>query len=356
MKSKAVIFPNTEPRDQVVTPLVLVFEQVVYCQPIENDVSRDALSPLCKTLVDKSLCDFHAPAPLAEHRERFLKLVHDLHNRADDYASQLTHVSLAGISTGSQPGSETKTSILSNLLSGHGINNVSQQMVEKLLWQARLILKLGEQFDAEQQAMSENMRLIQQQEKHLFSGMVKEENPFSLTGKLTSLVSDTERMQRLRLKAWSRLFAFGSAPLSGNAFVSTDQDAVDRLCEEYERTRGTLPENLGVLSLPVAAGNEDYAELLHNFKNEEAELLSLLAHALEMHDHISEAICTRWNVALEKSFPAPDYGRCQLTLYNFSSVKIKHLFLDSFGHDEDKLETELSADSSQEVLVGLLAE
>ena len=359
MKSKkAVIFPDTVPREQVLTPLLLVFEQVVYCQPIENDDSREALSPLCEAMVDHSLCDIYVPAPLAEHRERFLKLVHDLRDRRDDYAAQLTHVSLAGISSGSQTGSETRSSILSNLLSGHGIDSDAQEMIEKLLWQARLILKLGEQYDIDQQKMAEDMHTIQQQEQELFSGMVREEgnSPFSLTGKLTSLTADTGSMQRLRLKAWARIFALASTPFSGNVFVSTDPDAVDRLCEEYERSAGIIPENLVVLQLPVSPGKEGYIEQLHHFKEDNAELLNNLAYIFDKPARITEEKLIQLNSALEKSYQASEYGRCQLTLYKFSGVRIKQLFLDSYGHDEDKLETELADEIQQDFLVGLLAQ
>ncbi len=103
MKRKsAVIFPDTVPAAQVLIPLVLVFEPVVYCQPVENDDSRETLSTLCEAMVERLHCSLHAPAPLGENRDRFLNLVRDIRERRDDYTAQLAHVSLASISTGSR--------------------------------------------------------------------------------------------------------------------------------------------------------------------------------------------------------------------------------------------------------------
>ena len=84
-------------------------------------------------------------------------------------------------------------------------------------------------------------------------------------------------------------------------------------------------------------------------------MLNDLAILFENSAHITEEMLVQWNAALEQKYPASDYGRCQLTLYKFSGVRTKHLFLDSFGHDEDELEAELSDDSPKDVLVGLLA-
>jgi hypothetical protein len=367
MKRKSVvIFPDTIPAAQVFIPLVLVFGPVVYCQPVENDDPEDITNTLWGKMVEQSFCGLHAPAPLFENRARFLHLVRDLHQRRDDYAAQLTHVSLASIPTGSRPGTESRTSILSSLLSGHGIDSSKDEQRENLLWQARLLLKLGEQYDADQQKIAEDLDNFNISEQDLFSGIANESSsPFSLTGKLTSLVSNTDGMQRLRLKAWARLFAFGSNPLEGSRFfVSTNPDAVDRLGEEYERISGSRPSSFTTVLLPVRYPDENrYLEQLHQFLQDEATIVVTLLALLKNPSTASEEQYKmfseeggEWSILLDRYFPEQECGRCQLVLYDFSNVQIKQLFLDSFGHDEDSLQADLAEETPQDFVVGLLTD
>ncbi|MBW1749795.1 MAG: hypothetical protein JRJ37_03680, partial [Deltaproteobacteria bacterium] len=108
------------PRAEVLFPLVQVFEQVVYLRPVENDAPVAAdLSPLCRAMVDLNLVRFDCPAPLLDNLDRFVRLVHDLQHRRDDYAGQLSHLSLAGL--GNSGKTETKTSIINTLLKQTGI-------------------------------------------------------------------------------------------------------------------------------------------------------------------------------------------------------------------------------------------
>lgn len=351
----AVIFPDTEPREQMLVPLVPVFARVVYCQPVENDDTGDSLDPFLNSLVDRKFCDFHVPAPLGKDRDRFLRLVKDIQNRRDDYAAQLTHLSLAGISSGSHGSNETKTSILGDLLSRHGIENENQEMVEKVLWQARLILKLGEQFDAEQAKMAAEMSKIQQQEKELFADMVREEgSPFTLTGKLTSLAPDAQRMQNLKRKAWARLFSFGSDPLSNNCFISADSDAVDLLCEEYEKQTGISTDPIAEVALPAKQGRDDYLDKLSRFQADHSDLLISIQEQIGEFSSLSNAQITDWNTALADFFPAAVHDRCRLSLYRFSGVRIRQLLLDSFGHDEDEFKLKLMQDDPRDIMIGFL--
>ncbi len=367
MKRKsAVIFPGTVPATQVLIPLVLVFEPVVYYQPVENDDSRETLSTLCEAMVERSSCSLHAPAPLGDNRDRFLQLVRDIRERRDDYTAQLAHVSLASISTGSRPSTESKSSILSSLLSGHGIESAGQEQKEKLLWQARLILKMAEQHDVEQQKINEDMQNIRAREQNLFAGLSHENgSPFSLTGKMTSLVSDTDSMQRFRLKAWARIFAFGLSPLvDSRFFVSENPDAVDRLVEEYERNFSSCPASFLTIPLPVRYPDENrFLEQLQQFQQDEAIILAHLFALLEdpsiaaqEHHRMFSVHGSEWSALIDQYFPEQDCGRCHLGLYYLPKVKVRQLFLDSFGHDEDDLRAAIAEETTQDVVIGLLAE
>jgi hypothetical protein len=363
-KKSVVIFPDSVPAAQVLIPLVPVFEPVVYCQPVENDDSRETLSALCRVMVEQSHCQLQAPAPLGEQRERFLHLVRDIQERRDDYTAQLAHVSLASIPTGSKPRTESKSSILSTLLSGHGIDSAGQEQREKLLWQARLIMKLAEQHDADQQKINADLAHIRERERKLFAGLVQENgSPFSLTGKLSSLVSGTENMQRFRLKAWARLFAFGSSSPAGDRFyVSSDPDAVDRLGEEHERRSGSRPPPFLTIALPARYPDEDrFPEQFHRFRRDEAPIRASLSALLEKPSMVSEEHQGRfqgqgseWSELLDRYFPAQECGRCNLVLHEFHQVQVRQLFLDSFGHD-DAQRTDLAEEDRQDIVIGVLA-
>ena len=181
----------------------------------------------------------HVPSPLGEQRERFLALISDLKNRRDDYAAQLKNLTLSGIGRGGRSKRESKNSIIENLLESKGVAEELREEQEMLLWQARLLLKLGEIFDGEQLALQRELEKISEQEKSLFSELRKEQaDPFSLTKTISSVSGQAEGLQRLRLKAWTRLYCLGGDRQEDfDCFITSNRDAVDLLIEEYEQRR-----------------------------------------------------------------------------------------------------------------------
>lgn len=355
----AVVFPDIVPAPQVLIPLVPVFQPVVYCQAVENDDSVKALGSLCEEMSRLSFLLLHAPAPLNENRDRFLHLVRDLRQRKDEYAAQLSHVSLAGISSGSQESNEQQSAILSSLMSDHENGAKKNETKEKLLWQARLVLKLGEQYDADQQKIAEDIQNLQSKEHNLFADLVQDANsPFSLTGKLTSLRTDSARMKHLKLKAWARLFAFGANPLAETRiFITHDQDAMDRLCEEHERISGSRPEEFCRLLLPAVCPDEGrFLEQVQGIVHKEAAQLESLADLFMSPSYVSGSPGHSYNDIIDAYFPSQDHGRCQLFLYSFPGVRARQLFLDSFGHDDDNLQADMPDAAQQNIVIGLLSD
>jgi hypothetical protein len=63
-------------------------------------------------------------------------------------------------------------SILSRVLSGGGMVTADgDRRKVLLLWQARLVLKLGEMYDAEQEQLNAELRRIRDKEEHLLNGL-----------------------------------------------------------------------------------------------------------------------------------------------------------------------------------------
>ncbi len=350
--------------EQVLISLVQVFEPIVYCRPVENEAAEtDSSGSVCAELLEQGLCRFFAPAPLEAERDRFLRLVSDLHDRRDDYAGQLSRLSLASLSAGSLPEQGSRSSILTSLLRSHGIEDRQKEKLALLLWQARLVLKLGEFFDAEQESLRLEMQKIGEKQRKMFSGLSNgTANSFSLTEQLSSssFAAAADNWQRLRLRAWARIFALGRPlPEAPAIFITRSRDAVDRLVEEYERRHGIMPRVVLNLPLPAEYSGTGQRDL---FRREGADLLARLDGLLADPVRVSEqdrAVFRDpdgpWDSLLKRCFPAGGRTRRSLSLYDFPGTGASRLFLDSFGRDEDDgLQEKIIPAEGFGMLIGLL--
>jgi len=360
-RQSAVIFPDTVPSEHVCIPLVQVFDPLVYCQPVENDQDGQEMSTLCR---DLALLDFIAPAPLGVDRERFLRLISDIRTRKDDYAAQLGHLSLASIPTGVRKEKETKSSIVENLLSSHGIKDGKSEKKNMLLWQARLVLKLAEQYDEDQHQLKQEINKITGREKGLFRELrSKSDTSFSQTGRQLSSSMAGNTQVRLRLKAWARIFSLGNYDADMSCcFITSSTDALDLLAEENERKTGSRPQKIIDCLLPASCSEtKSLSDYQRQFREEGRELLEQLASIVDSPSPPSkeESVLFReddsqWGILLEKIFPVRDWGRCRLSLYDFSSVPVRQLFLDAFGYDDDVLQSEPILSKDKGPIIGLL--
>ena len=357
------IFPDIIPRAEVLFPLVQVFKPVVYLRPVENDPPLAAdLSPLCREMVDHDLVRFDCPAPLLDNRERFLRLVHDLQDRRDDYAGQLSYLSLAGL--GNSRKTETKTSIISTLIKQTGIQEEQDEQRVMTLWQARLLLKLGEIFDREQGDLQDNLERISVREKGLLDELRKDnEQPFSLSKIIPANSEKTDSQLRLRLKAWSRLFGLGSHPIASSIFITTSRDALDLLSEHYESLHKEYPKKIVTLLLPGGPTNDSFAEQRTAFRNDASDLIAAVHRLLDNPESPNDEDFSaldgpdcNWATRLEQYYPAAESPRCTLSLYSLPSVIPGRLFLETFGRDEDDVQKGAEEGKRAGVIIGILEE
>ncbi len=344
-KISAYVFPETVPGDAILFPLVQVFTPIVYCRAVEEDEIPEVLqSPLTRELEDDGLCRIHVPSPLGEQRERFLALINDLENRGDDYATQLKNLSLSGIGQGGRSKRESKNSIIDNLLQSKGVQEEVREEQQMLLWQARLLLKLGEIFDAEQQSLRRELEKISALEEGLFSELRKEQGqPFSLTKTINSATCRTDGLQRLRLRAWTRLYCLGAEQpvVKPDFFISTNQDAVDLLVEEYEKLAEVGARCFLQLLLPARQTETFRPERLQALREHElhgdleALLVDPMAGQQEQAGVFSEDTGA-WAELLETLYPAAEYGRCRLHLYVLPAMVPCRIFMEAFGSDQDQ--------------------
>jgi hypothetical protein len=353
--NKICVFPDTMPREEILFPLVQVFEQVVYLRPVENDTPElDTYTSFCKKAVEADRLTFDCPAPLGDNRDRFLQLVKDLQNRPDDYASQLSSLSLAGL--GRHNDSESKTTIISTLFKSEGGEDKQNEQRNMVLWQARLVLALGEIFDRSQASLQKNLAQISAREQGLLDEL-REDNqqPFALTKDLSAQNEKTDKQLRLRMKAWSRLFGLGSNQSPCSLFVTANNDAFDLLLEQYESEQKKPPVKLIDLMLPVLSNSQPFKKITA-FKDEAKSLLNSILEFNSSPSQNEEELRASWAEMVDNHYPPAEHPRCMLSLYTFSGITGQKLFLETFGRDENSIQFEANAASSTtpEAIIGIL--
>ncbi len=361
---RAYIFPNILPENGLIFPLAQLFDQLVFLRPVEDDLPEidTPFSPETTDQQGRDGCiNYSCPAPLAGDRERFLILLRDIRSRPDDYAGHLGNLS-AGLGNMVRP-NEQEQSIMDTLLHQTGIRAGSKDNTleprkgqEKnassaLLWQARLLLKLGESLDRNQADIRRDLDRMTRQQGELFRELRKgQEGEHAEYTEFTELVSplfstDNEislKQQRLRLKAWSRLFALSPDRFETTAFISQSPDTVEALLEYYRQKYTGAAKLLLSLPLPAFLTEEHDALLKRDRFQQEAAELELIAAIRALttpptsaDSVFSEKAETAWTDLLERHYPAAEHGRCILTLYFLSGITPQRLFLETFAHHDD---------------------
>lgn len=386
----AYIFPNILPEDTVVFPLTQLFKQVAFLRPVEDD-PPEANSPLLREISEQqeesrafiSTC----PVPLAGDRDRFLGLLRDIHLHPEDYAGHLGHLAACLGSAGRLVSSEeNEQSIMEALLRQTGLqaerkDNAHESTHESgkgqaentafvVLWQARLLLKLGETVDRNQADIRRVLDKMTLQEMELFKELRKEgkeEKDEKLLMPDLPIISPeksiSSEQQGLRLKAWARLFAFSKESFVNTAFISLSSDAVEALLEQYRKKYSRTEKQTVRLLLPLYCAGKENILLRRNRFQEEADALlnAIRVYLMKPGDSVfskeNEAV---WNDLLEQHYPATEYGRCILTLYFLPDVNPKALFLDTFAA-QDELPEDVTAQQAAEskkgpgIVLGLLS-
>lgn len=240
----ACIFPETRPDDRLVFPLVQVFDQVVYMQAVENDPRHgDRMAPFIERCRRENRLRLTDPAPLGADQPRFLSLIRDMTEHKETYLGQLSMLTLAEMHQGR--GVESSSAILSGLMPGR-----DGQEDDALLWQSRLVLKLGELHDREQAEILEAMQRISKEQEELLAALREDDDqPFALTAGLEEPAQEGTSMLEHRLRAFTRLYLAGSGHSQPGLALTGHPAAMEILKETYELCHGTTPHPLGRLPL-----------------------------------------------------------------------------------------------------------
>jgi len=303
------------------------------------------------SFIKSGYCQIHTPSRLGKDLERFFHLVNDLKSRKDDYASQLGHLTLAAMSTPDRYSGDSQQEIVSSLL-GESQLLPSKKGEEKnlQLWQARLVLTIGEILDKEEEEIALQLALLKDEEAELFNELqgksdeLVDENPFEEFSLIRNNMNPPDRgnMQK-RFQSWKQLYNEGNIPAC-DLLLTTSNDAADLIFESYEKKTDKTAVHLGQLSLPAIIGmnEEDGLHAIGAFHKTDTDLINTFTDnllQLKASDNLDKSINfesafssfnASWERHLEAHFPREKFGRRPLAIYGFAKMSCSSLLEDEY--------------------------
>ncbi len=360
------IFPDILPEDGVVFSLSQLFPRLVFLRPVEDDLPEmktSLLQAMAHQQAGSSWLNYTCPAPLGKDRDRFLALFQDIRLRPDEYAGHLSHLSAGAIPVVQEK--ERESSIIKTLLEQTGIRAGSgehtpeptkeqeKNLSDLGLWQARMLLKLGEAVDIQQDEIRTDLARMTRQQEELLSVLRRDENDFADIELPATQPADgiSWEQQRLRLKAWSRLFFLSENSFEKTSFICQNSDIIEALLEQYQQQYACAVSPFLTLSLPAfcppSANDDDILARTRHFQQETKEVLSVIRD-LSYRSRTSgdsyqrENIQQQWIALLDHYYPIAEHGRCTLTLYFLPGVLPQQFFFQTFAAQRQSVAQERS--------------
>ncbi len=329
-------FPATAIHSPRLYPIFLLFQNVHLLSPVEDGKE----SP--DSFIKLGFCQVHTPCPLGQERNRFQRLVADIKSGTDDYAARLSALTLAAMTGVPHQSEESDRSIVRSL---HGTQELpalvrEREELEKL-WQARLVLALGDLLDQEEEEISLNLAEFEDEEKVLFKELqgeddkVEEENPFAeLTRLEGSLRVNSASNIRKRFKAWRTLFLAGEVEDCG-IFLTSGKDNGDIMLDMYQQKTGQQATVVVSLQLPALIGwnSEEAFDSVREFTTKNSSFLTTLEESFsELIGRSAVAgqqfeftgsqssLADTWEKLLAADFPAERFGRIPVSFYLFRGL------------------------------------
>lgn len=337
--------------------MFLLFQKINIIKPVEDPPSDNADEP-ADSFINSSFCQVHTPCPLGENRKRFLRLVDDIKNRKDDYAAQLSSLTLAAMSNHSGSG-DSEQEIINSIFAPQEVQKKDDNEENELkLWKARLVLKIGEILDQEEEDIAGHLAALKDDQDGLFKELhgegdplPGEDNPFAELTQLTEQLGATHHGNaKKRYLAWKTLFLESNLQDSA-LFLTTSTDSGDLLQESYEKESGLAASTVGSLALPAIIGwdyneasetaltfQEKHQELIADMTQKITELTHMdcgTTDARKPNQHLTD-VFARIQVAIDTEFPTETHGRLQATVYMFPGLNGPALFSREM-HDDQKI-------------------
>ncbi len=347
-------FPGTALSSIRQYPLFLLFARIHLIRAVEeNPAASGKESP--DSFIKSGFCQEHTPCPLGKDRNRFLRLIDDISHRQDDYAAQLSSLVLAAQSGVPSFDEDSPAAIISSL---HNPDQVLQQKQQtgkdERLWQARLVLAIGELLDSKEEEIARNLAMLDDDQAALFQQLHGEGDEIDAEELTNSPFAELRQVERhigaahsgnikKRFMAWKTLFL--ESELQGSEiFLTSSRDGGDILLELYEQKTGLSALMLTGLELPGLIGfsSDEALQAVLAFQKENQELLGRFAELLAQMVHEKnfasgksgfKDISKGWNDRLETAFPARQFGRIAVSCYLLPDTACSALVGGTFSGD-----------------------
>jgi len=354
MKSlNSLYFPETILPRHLRNCLLLLPDTLHLLQPVEAIQEDTAERTTDDIFMEQDICQVHTPSLLGKDRERFIGLLHEIKTRRDNFAEQLSGLTLAHLSEKMESGDHNSQVIQSTLLGGKAPvdNQSSEESKEAALWQARLMLALAEILDKEEAELASSLSTIGDDEMALFQELkgeiedgdaTQEENPFAELERIKANLSQPRPgTVKRRLQAWKSFYASGVLPDNFWFWMTSQEEAAELLITEYETQAGRDAVPLLLLDLPeqMSMRDEDALKSIRNFQEKadtvRKEIIRTLT-AIINKEHLNivdpvallpdaGVLARDWNDLIEYHFPEKDFGRKKLDLQFLANISLTEL-------------------------------
>ncbi len=331
-------FPGTTLDASTGLSLVSCFEAIQCLAPVAPLPDKTFLPPT-DPFMDTGFCQVHIPCPLPpDDQKGFIYLLKEIRTHGSDFVSQLKMATIASVSTLGQQQKESSGGILSTLFSQtDSVRQEEDKQTALELWQARLILKLAEIIDLEDNSLSKQISSIDSLQDEMIQNLQGESDSdafklgFSKSPSSSAVISSEQ--DSLRLKSWLTLYHHWDAP-EIPVWVCKEKTAAETLFETYENKQNQKAKEAFSLTLPTI-GTADHNSIfttLNEFRDTTAALRAGIGEQIgrlltpvstmkkEADDQDNE-----WREAVDTFFPQPQYGRIVLTATLLSDITFDSL-------------------------------
>ncbi len=331
----SLVFPDTDIFSYDQVPLMLFGSPVIFLE-LAEPASEEQISER-RIFTESGLCRAHNPAPLGDDRERFLRLVEDIGSRKDDYAAQLSALTVAAMSAGAdETGGEKRHQILSSMLGNSPQPSGETGELQRDLWQARLVLAISEILEKEEAELHQELQLLDAQEIEMFKSLqgdaaADETNPFSEVQRIAAHLKQARPQEmKMRFRSWLTLMRAGTLP-AVSLFLASSIEAGDQLITEYEKRHEGTVRPILELNLPerIEAGPVHVVSQIQRFHEQSFELRKTICSDLETllskefasSDSADTLLPTgpdylsSWNAMVDDHFPPGSHGSASLLFY-----------------------------------------
>jgi hypothetical protein len=336
----SLYFPETNLSSIGQYPFFLLFPTIHLLRIAEHNIHGNG-GQATDSFIKAGLCQTHTPSPLGNDLKRFTRLVNDIKNRKDGYASQLATLTLSAMSSYSQKGGDSRREIISSLLRRDQDFLEKQEDQKNLeIWQARLVLAIGEIVDHEEEGIARQLAIIKDNEFELFRALKGEDedfekdNPFEEISLIRSNMNPPATFNMIkRFLSWKRLYREGDIPTC-DLLLTTSKDCADNLLESFDTENNGPAVYSGQLLLPAVIGRQetDVIRQIQSYQEQNRGLIKGITEKLlylnscedpaveNSSGSIMSSFNKPWEKALESHFPENTFGRIALSFYSFSDT------------------------------------